>query len=851
MSDDNNGLILSSSVILESNELLPIKLCVIEKWSFNLSKFFALDIELLAVPGKTFSRIIRSSFISELSLKKAKNLAVYEKIVVNVDVKQVNKLSDWVIVVKEIPVNLSKLAVESVFSKFGKITSIKMHLITLLYTFPIGTIAHDLSDLLESYGGKTCFIGRNPISYVHDRCAIVCFVDKTSKLAAIGSIPMFKGINLCWAGFFLACCAHCKQFGHISTECLLGRDSGTCVLIVCPVFFGRKTWAQVAGGSSFHEILSKSSGVGLSSGAKPVSLVSESLGNSCLAECLAFLECSLELLVDQVLDILKKLSFVKLVPLASSFHVSYPVVVASVITNMDSDMTCDDMMVFSPPLFSAVANLVVDLSSSSSKVLTTKVGGLESKMVALEMSVESVLERLDCLCLGLVILSEKLRRADVIQWHKDMNNLVSIFTEMKLRGKIRPWIVNKFNGIQVFTSGLNSGYIGSGIAIAMNNFLAKHVYKVFEVPGWLLSIKLLFKNKLFVSILGLYVGASALVWFFQASEINSFIAKTVNESSFFVLDSNFNENRSRKCASFKKCFDLDLINSLNRSPAMKTPTWCNFYGVSKMIDYVLVFSNLVNAVVDCNMANIMDHFDTDHMAVSVSVGLGGLFDDHWKFDVKNTSDAKRCEFSVFTVANTALFLDDFSSASHGFLNKWNIQKKVVQGVSSRFYKLELLVSKLVKALYSNRLNSAGASAVKSLFLSDFNFDIIYSALAKARKLYCSTKLLEFRCAKESSIKQAINKRMESFELNKDHTIRSVLEHPFCKVVLDYLVLNNELVLELELVKFKTHQYQLLDYVFDGVFSNIMSSIGFDEMFAVVSNLLNGKAAGLSGISNEL
>ncbi|KAG9295763.1 hypothetical protein G9A89_008991 [Geosiphon pyriformis] len=67
---------------------------------------------------------------------------------------------------------------------------------TLLYTLPVGTTAHNLSGLLDLYGGKTCFIGRNPNSYVHDRCAVVCFADKKSKLTAIGSDPVFKSVNL-------------------------------------------------------------------------------------------------------------------------------------------------------------------------------------------------------------------------------------------------------------------------------------------------------------------------------------------------------------------------------------------------------------------------------------------------------------------------------------------------------------------------------------------------------------------------------------------------------------------------------------------------------------------------------
>ncbi|KAG9307292.1 hypothetical protein G9A89_017120 [Geosiphon pyriformis] len=49
----------------------------------------------------------------------------------------------------------------------------------------------------------------------------------------------------------------------------------------------------------------------------------------------------------------------------------------------------------------------------------------------------------------------------------------------------------------------------------------------------------------------------------------------------------------------------------------------------------------------------------------------------------------------------------------------------------------------------------------------------------------------------------------------------------------------------------SHQYQSLDYVFDDAFFEVMSEIDFDELHYVITNLLDGKAAGLSGISNEL
>ncbi|KAG9300322.1 hypothetical protein G9A89_011395 [Geosiphon pyriformis] len=435
--------------------LPAVESCVLNKCNFGPVKSFALNVELSAIPGKTnsdklmaikkifyqidnfggerastpskFSEIIRASFTSEFSMNKAKKLAICKKIIVNDDLRKVNSHSNREVIVKKIPVDLPKSAVKSVFSKFGKIVLIKIQLIGLwqkalvkyksseiadlvvakwsvfmrkdfvcVAKAVVKTMVHNLSGLMKSYGGKTCFIGYNPSSYVHDRCAVVCFVDKTSKLSAIGSTLVFKSVNLHWTGLSLVHCAQYKQFGHISAECSLDGNFGAydkqVVPIICPVSFSGKTWAQIAGSSSFHVVLLDLFGTGSSSGAKTVSMVSNSL------------KCFLELLVDQISVIIKKLSFMELVLLTFVSYVSPLVVLASVTFNLDSDMALDNMMTSPSSPLSVVVNLVVDLSSSSSKVLTTKVGGLESKIVALEVLVGSVLKRLDCLCSGLNLL---------------------------------------------------------------------------------------------------------------------------------------------------------------------------------------------------------------------------------------------------------------------------------------------------------------------------------------------------------------------------------------------------------------------------------------------------------------
>ncbi|KAG9293517.1 hypothetical protein G9A89_005520 [Geosiphon pyriformis] len=193
-------------------------------------------------------------------------------------------------------------------------------------------------------------------------------------------------------------------------------------------------------------------------------------------------------------------------------------------------------------------------------------------------------------------------------------------------------------------------------------------------------------------------------------------------------------------------------------------------------------------------------------------------------------------------ANTTMFLNEFAKAvTFSDLDAiWAIFKsfnEVFTKKSSRFYKLELLVSKLAKAscLVSSknfalllktwdRLDNDNVVGVKFLFISGSSFDAVCSELTKAKKFYHSSKLFELKHAEEFCIKQAICKRIKNFELDKDHIIKSILEHPFCKVVLDYLVVDKKLVLESELVKSK--------YVFDEAFSGVMCLIGFDELYEV-------------------
>ncbi|KAG9288361.1 hypothetical protein G9A89_021392 [Geosiphon pyriformis] len=881
-----------SSTFMEGDpNQMPKSLCiktkkVLEKPLVPVHKSFALDIDLVTIVGKSsqeklnfvkknfsgvngfggvftpskFGGIIQASFTFKKAMIVVAQLANDCGVVVNTDLKcLINNCINQAIVLKKISVGTSiealvglwqkaiikledqnqadllvaewsiligKDAVHVAWADVDKQTwDARDKFRALLYTLPMGTNAHNLWDFIGLVSGKTCVIECNSVSYVRARYVTVCFDSKGSLIQAMANTPVIKSVACYAAGVFS---------GPRSKRApLLAQDQFHLAKIYekksapvsCPLAFGGKTWASVVG-----SILSGTSlGYDFQLGSIGNSVPFPPVVND-LEKCLVTIESNLVSLVGQIGE--------------------------NIVMRVDSGNATSDKT-----------------AAVTGSTALPEVVKLENMLEGLSASVMSLSAHLD----GLALVSD-----DVIHWHKDMNNLVSIFMESKLKGKIRPWLIDKFDGVRVFTSGLDSGSLGASVLIVVNFSLAKHVCKT--------------------------------------GEINSLIAKVINESSFVILGGDFNEDSSRKCVSFKKCLELELVNSLIGNPAVKMSTWANFRGVMKTIDYVFVSQNLVNSLVHHGVLNVGKYFDTDHQAVSVSLGLGSLLNthlfffrkqankDHWKFDVENASVAKWLEFKDTMAANTTMFLGAFGDAVKfsDLGTMWDVIHKIMVlsagGVfkkrwfkgfdmvcnkeSSRFYKLELLVFKLVKASRSsssvsfvllldtwNNFNSTGASTVRSMFFFGAKFNDICSVLAKARRLYHSSKLLEAKCAEESHIRQAITNRMESFKLDKGHTIRSVLECLFHKVVLDHLVVGDELVLEPDLVKFKMDaimegwtrkhmmvddisdtwscQYQSLDYVFDDVFSEVISKINFDELHCVITGFPDGKAAGLSGISNEL
>ncbi|KAG9294844.1 hypothetical protein G9A89_008536 [Geosiphon pyriformis] len=160
-----------------------------------------------------------------------------------------------------------------------------------------------------------------------------------------------------------------------------------------------------------------------------------------------------------------------------------------------------------------------------------------------------------------------------------------------------------------------------------------------------------------------------------------------------------------------------------------------------------------------------------------------------------------------------------------------------------------------------------------MFLVSVSLIEVVKHLSMVKKRYRKSKYFESKASKNAAIKKAIDWHMDNFCSDKRLIIKSILDCPFCKIVLDYLVVDDELVVKPDKVKLKVNeimerwtrkqtvlpkmsvlwscQYMLLDHIPDNAFSGVIKEINMNELLLCVNNLSNNKAARLSGIPNEL
>ncbi|KAG9298321.1 hypothetical protein G9A89_002809 [Geosiphon pyriformis] len=398
----------------------------------SIRKLFALNINLSAVENKLvmakthqwfwgattpskFEGIIRSTFTFKKSINMAVSLAREKGIVVNTDLRKSEVRSDQAVIIKKIPMDTPKEMIVAAVAEFGEIKLIKIQLIgmwqkavlasrwsfligknsvhvakafrALLFTLLVRTTMHDLGTLLN----KTV-VGFEPkvdLDFAFSTKSVFGTLEcDASDVAIYVSSVLFK--------------KNAPGIDHLQLAKLYAKKN---ISISCPTVFGGKSWTQVVFlalssgsspfGSSYGLSFSSSGALGLGSNAS-----SFSCDESLLAAYLASLEHSLELLADQVSGILRKLSFVKLVPMVPSSGAPSLVGFVLVAPVLDLDMALNGVLVSSFPPPSSV-ELGAGFNLSSSKILTTKISGLESKMSAIKALVSSVLVKLDLLCSGL------------------------------------------------------------------------------------------------------------------------------------------------------------------------------------------------------------------------------------------------------------------------------------------------------------------------------------------------------------------------------------------------------------------------------------------------------------------
>ncbi|KAG9286845.1 hypothetical protein G9A89_012395 [Geosiphon pyriformis] len=610
-----------------------------------------------------FAGIIRAMFIFKLGLMKATKKTTSAKIVVNTNLKKFSGCLDWTVVLKKIPVKTLAEAFEhsdhtdlvtakwfilirkdtvhiarsNMNKKFWDVRNVHK---TLLYTLPMGTNGHNIWDYVVSMGRKTCVIDYYSVFYAWTKYATVCFDLAESLNTIMRTTLVLRSANLCWFCLVLAKCLKCENSGHMSLNCITSGKSVFSDALVCRIFLDMDK-------SRLSVIYTKCS---------TLIVYSVSFGG---------------------------VSWVKIV--GGFFFFS--LFVHSSLAHFGSFLEMES----SPPMFLDLNVRFAALEHRADIVISKSLDVVTSSKTIVEavifdpLTISKIEKTLNNLSITVMDLLAKIDNAslqdDIVHWHKNINNLISIFMETKLKKKIHLWIVNKFGDVHVFTFGLNFAHLESGVAVVINNSLVRHVYKISEK-------------------------------------------------------------------------------------------------IVKTIDYIFVSSNLVSALVYCDILDVSEHFDTNHQTVFVSVSLGGLLNaqlnslykqvniDYWKFDIKGADKIKWGEFKVLIAANAAMFSDKFV---------FSVVFSDLDSISSRFHKLEILISRIVKTSYEK-------NSVRLTSLID---------------------------------------HWTSLDPDKALAIQ--------------IFLNSD----------------SLEYVFDSVFLDVIHSIDFDELFDVISDLLNDKTAGLSGILNEL
>ncbi|KAG9305423.1 hypothetical protein G9A89_021141, partial [Geosiphon pyriformis] len=235
-----------------------------------VKKFFALDINFLAVKGKLataktqvirklfskingfgeattpskFEGIIKSIFTSEINMEKAVLLAREEGITINTDLKKQGICSDQAVIIKEILMNTPKRIIIAALFEFADLLAAKWSFLigknsvcvakavrdcetwasrnqfrALLFTLLVDTTVHDLGNFLEKAGRKTCVINWSLESGNRIHCAVVGFESDEMLESAFCMVPILGKVKLSWTRLGFVQCNRYGKLGYLVLEC--------------------------------------------------------------------------------------------------------------------------------------------------------------------------------------------------------------------------------------------------------------------------------------------------------------------------------------------------------------------------------------------------------------------------------------------------------------------------------------------------------------------------------------------------------------------------------------------------------------------------------------------------------
>ncbi|KAG9302813.1 hypothetical protein G9A89_009590 [Geosiphon pyriformis] len=342
--------------VLDESLFLPPSLSVKPSVQVPVHKFFTLDINLVAVAGKSsqekvnfvrkifssvngfgrafilskFGGIIQASFTSEKMMMAAAQLANNHGVVINTDLKcPINNHMNRTIVLKEIPVRTSIEAVRAAISEFGVIKSIKMQLIGLWQKAVIKLEDQIQADFLAAewfilIGKDVVHVAQADIDKqtwdARDEFRALFYTLLMGTNAHdlwdfIGSIGEKTCIIECSSGSLIQAMANTPVIKDVA---LLSAQDQFCLVKIyekksAPVshllVFGGKTWASMVGRPLPIVFFGGSAQSGSISYGEPLSPVNGELENH-----LKNIESSLVSLIGQIGELVKRLdSFVSAV----------------------------------------------------------------------------------------------------------------------------------------------------------------------------------------------------------------------------------------------------------------------------------------------------------------------------------------------------------------------------------------------------------------------------------------------------------------------------------------------------------------------------------------------------------